>query len=152
MTRTVSIIGAGRIGRDVIDFVISAPDLMLCRVLTRNGNFDTSDPQDFFATPVDLIIDAAGPAAIRMFGRDALSRANLWTVGAAALADDHFRDEIKRAAQAAQHPVTPFFALDCRYRSRSTRRCYIACHPNDAARKWYGLVRPSAGSCQNLAG
>ncbi|HPE26109.1 MAG TPA: DUF108 domain-containing protein [Albidovulum sp.] len=111
--RTVSVIGAGRIGRAVIDFVGRAPGLRLGRVLSRSGLPDTADADAFFTAPADLIIDTAGPGALRAFGPRALGCTDLWTVGAAALADDALRAGMEAAAVRAGHALTlftPWFA------------------------------------------
>ncbi|MCV2868930.1 DUF108 domain-containing protein [Defluviimonas sp. WL0002] len=111
--RTISIIGAGRIGLAVIGYVRATPGLALGRVLTRGGLPDTGDPRTFFDTPADLVIDTAGPEALRAFGPVALARAELWTVGAAALADPLFRADIERAAARGGTAIrlfSPWFA------------------------------------------
>ncbi len=92
--RTVSLIGAGRIGGAVAAFLRTAPGLNPGRVQTRSG-----DPGALFAAPADLVIDTAGPEGLRAFGPRALERGDLWTVGAAALADAGFRDEMIAAAR-----------------------------------------------------
>lgn len=83
----ISVIGAGRIGRDVIHHIETARHLQLGRVLTRRGVRDTDDLQTFLATPADVIIDAAGPDSLRSHGVACLGRSDLWSVGAAALVD-----------------------------------------------------------------
>lgn len=100
MDRTISVIGAGRIGRGVIAFVNETPGLRLSRVLTRSGIPDTADQDLFFSAPVDLIIETAGPKALRACGPQALAKAGLWTVGAGTLADDGFRDMMAKVARA----------------------------------------------------
>jgi aspartate dehydrogenase len=94
MTRTVSVIGAGRIGRQVIAFVRESPGLALGRILTRSGVPDTGDAATFFATPADIIIDTAGPGALTQFGPAAMAHADLWTVGAVALVSDDLRSRM----------------------------------------------------------
>lgn len=84
---TVSVIGAGRIGGDVIRHVDAAPHLALAGVLTRTGTGGTTDVRDLLNAPADIVIDAAGPGALRAHGAAILGRADLWTVGAAALGD-----------------------------------------------------------------
>ncbi|MAC78186.1 MAG: hypothetical protein CML66_08995 [Rhodobacteraceae bacterium] len=90
----VSVIGAGRIGRQVIDHIDGAPGLRPGRVLTRTGAPDTADPGVFLSAPCDIIIETAGPAALRAHGAACLRVADLWTVSAAALVDDAFRDDL----------------------------------------------------------
>ncbi|MBB94851.1 MAG: hypothetical protein CML68_09645 [Rhodobacteraceae bacterium] len=96
MALVVSVIGAGRIGRHVIDHVTDAPWLRPGRVLTR-----TEGPGAFWTTPADIIIDAAGPSALRAHGAACLARADLWTVSAAALVDDGFRQDLLDVARNA---------------------------------------------------
>lgn len=98
MTITVSVIGAGRIGGAVIACLKGAPGFRLGRVLTRSGG---ADPASFLATPADIIIDAAGPEALRSLGADCLRTADLWTVGAAALIDDALHARLEATARAA---------------------------------------------------
>lgn len=93
MAITVSIIGAGRIGRQVIEHVNHAPRLRLGSVLTRSA-----DPAAFFARPADLVVDCAGPEALRRYGVDCLRRADLWTVSAAALIEDALRVGLETVA------------------------------------------------------
>ena len=98
--RTVSIIGAGDIGRPVLDYVEESSAYRLGRILTRNGKKDTSDIDTFLSTPCDLIIDCAGPRALKAHGLACIAAADVWTVGAGALADNAFRTELEEAANA----------------------------------------------------
>lgn len=96
----IGVIGAGRIGRAVIDALGRMEGLGLAGVLTASGRHGTADPRAFFADPADLYIDAAGPAALRAFGRQALERGDLWTVGASALGDPDLLRDLRAAAAA----------------------------------------------------
>ena len=106
--RTVSVIGAGRIGREIVEFAQGSPGLSLGRVLSRSGVPDTADVSAFFGTHADIIVDAAGPEALRNFGPAVLERADLWTVGAAALADDDFRSELTETGSRHGHHLRLF--------------------------------------------
>lgn len=99
MSLVVSVIGAGRIGGAVIRHVETAPDLRLGRVLTRSGAPDTDDLNSFLATPADVIIDAAGPEALRRCGAACLAHADLWSVGAAALTDSRLLARLNDTAR-----------------------------------------------------
>lgn len=101
MDRVISVIGAGKIGAEVIRHVARAPGLRLGRVLTRGGAPDTDSLAIFLDTPADVIVEAAGPGALRAYGRECLARADVWTVGAAALVDPALRDEFGTVAQRA---------------------------------------------------
>ncbi len=98
--KTVSVIGAGRIGRPVLDYLGNTPGFRPGRILSRQGSDDTRDIGEFLSTPCDLIIECAGPRALRAHGLACLAAANVWTVGAAALADDLIRKGVEEAARA----------------------------------------------------
>lgn len=87
----VNLIGRGKIGAGVADWLRAAPGYALQAVIGRNGA----------APPAPLTIDTAGPAALRAFGATLLAQGDLWTVGAAALIDDGLRARL--AVVAAQH-------------------------------------------------
>ena len=101
MDKVVSVIGAGRIGGEVIRYVRDTPGLRLGRVLTRSGHPDTGDLATFLDTPAALIVDAAGPQALRRTGAACLARSDLWSVGAAALADDALLEDLRAVAHGA---------------------------------------------------
>lgn len=108
MGLTINIVGAGRIGRPVIDQIRSNADFALGRILTRSGKPDTSDIGTFLAHSADIIIDTAGPAWLRAHGVEVIDHADVWTVGGAALADDGFRAELEDAARRAGHRLRLF--------------------------------------------
>ncbi len=99
--RTVSVIGAGDIGRPVLEFVEESAAFRRGRILTRNGKEDTSNIDTFLSSPCDLIIDCAGPRALKAYGLACIAAADVWTVGAAALADDALRLRLEEAANAS---------------------------------------------------
>ena len=104
--KRVSVIGAGNIGAAVVAYLRDAPDWILASVLVRKerqspGVELTTDSRAFFAKDTDLIIDAAGPDALRSHGEQALAHADLWTVSATALADPAFRQHLAETARSA---------------------------------------------------
>lgn len=108
MPLTVSVIGAGRIGAPVIDYLRRRPEFTLGRVLSRSGKPDTADVDAFLAAHADIVIDAAGPAALRATGPTALEKADLWTVGGRALANDDFRSQMEQIARRTGHRLRLF--------------------------------------------
>jgi len=104
MPITVSVIGAGRIAAPVIAHIRQSRDLRLGRILTRGHDRDipegVTEIGAFLDGPADIVIEAAGPDALRQYGPAILARAELWTVGASALADDDFRRELHELAEA----------------------------------------------------
>jgi predicted dinucleotide-utilizing enzyme len=87
---TIALIGRGAIGAEVAQGLAGVPDYRLLAVLGR-------DARDL--PPSQITIDAAGPDALRRFGAAALSQGELWTVGAAALIDDEFRQSLLAIAR-----------------------------------------------------
>ncbi|MBF9028855.1 DUF108 domain-containing protein [Rhodobacterales bacterium HKCCE3408] len=143
---TVSVIGAGRIGSDVIDYLRSAPGLRLGRVLTRTGPPDNNDPETFLSGSARLIIDAAGPGALRVLGPRCLGAADLWTVGAAALADQRLLDQAMAAAEAAGTQLRLFapWALGPQVAPRASIRSLSLTVSRPGLTAWRGSVREAA--------
>lgn len=108
MPTTVSVIGAGRIGAPVIEHIRQSTTLRLGRVLTRGSSPGVTDLDAFLDTPADIVIEAAGPDALRQYGPAILPRSELWTVGASALADDALRDRMRDLALTHGRPIRVF--------------------------------------------
>ncbi|MEM8587002.1 MAG: aspartate dehydrogenase domain-containing protein [Pseudomonadota bacterium] len=106
--KRVSIMGAGRIGGPVIDFVRGSDPWHLAAVLVRRdrpsaGPKITSDADAFFDLKTDLIIDAAGPDALRAHGERALALANVWTISGTALSDPDLMRRLSKIGEATGH-------------------------------------------------
>lgn len=106
----VAVIGTGLIGAPIVEAIAkgAAGDWILTAVLNRSGNKVGSvdvvtDPDTFFASQPDLVIDAAGVGALRQFGERCLAGANLWTISAAALADDSLYDLLEETGKKHGH-------------------------------------------------
>jgi predicted dinucleotide-utilizing enzyme len=95
----VNLIGAGRIGGPVADWLRTAAGLRLQAVIGRG---DRDWP------PAPLTIDTAGPEALRVFGAALLERGDLWTVGAAALLDPVLRARLEAVATRHGHVLRLF--------------------------------------------
>ena len=93
----VILIGRGRIG---------APVATWLGARGRLGAVLGRDATRWQAAP--LAIDAAGPEALRQYGERLLAEGDLWTVGAAALADDAFRSRMERIASETGHHLRLF--------------------------------------------
>ena len=105
-----ALIGHGRIGRCVLQAWREGelPGWTPSAVLVRSQPAGTdplltADPQAFLATRPDVFIDAAGPEALAAHGEAALAVAPLWTVSAAALADEALTTRLERAVRASGH-------------------------------------------------
>lgn len=98
MTQSVALIGRGRIGAGVAEWLMSAPDYVLTGVAGRGDALPAAR----------LTIDTAGPAALRIHGAAALEQGDLWTVGAAALADPELRAHLESVARRSGHRLRLF--------------------------------------------
>ena len=110
--RRVAIIGAGRIARAVIAGIEAgeAPGFGVCAVLRRNpvppgttGLRVVAGIADLLESAPDLIIEAAGPDALREHGTKALAAADLWTISGGALADREFEKQIEAVGLSSGH-------------------------------------------------
>jgi aspartate dehydrogenase len=97
----VNLIGRGRIGAALADWLATAPGYRLQAVIGR-------DTRDWPAAP--LTIDTAGPAALRAHGPRLVATGEVWTVGAAALIDPAFRNALRAAARHPLRLFTPWIA------------------------------------------
>lgn len=89
----VVLVGRGRIGGAVADWLARAQDYALVAVLGRGD----ADPP-----AAALVIDAAGPAFLRAQGERLLASTEVWSVGAAALADPDLAERMRAAARAGK--------------------------------------------------
>jgi len=108
VSKVVNVIGAGKIGGQLIAWLGQSDAYVLGRVLTRSGKPDTADADAFFSAGADIIIEAAGPEALRAFGQRALSAAETWTVSGGVLADHTFRAAIEETGRASGHHLRLF--------------------------------------------
>jgi aspartate dehydrogenase len=144
--RTVGVIGAGRIGAAVIAHLKDTPGLRLGRVLTRSGLPDTADLDMFLSERPDLIIEAAGPEALRQFGPRCLRVADVWSVGAAALAEPRFLNSVQYVAQQAGTKLRLFapwtYGIDTAPRSAVQSLRLTIMH--EGVTPWSGSLREAA--------
>ncbi len=110
----LGIIGAGRIARTVIDAVLNggAGDWQLVGVLARQagardgiGAPVEDNISDFLRHKPDLIVEMAGPAALREHGVAALRASDLWSISGMALADGEFMQALESAGRLTHHRV-----------------------------------------------
>lgn len=108
--RRVGIIGCGGIGAPVIAALQAgrAGEWALAGVLANTGRclegvMVTTDVEAFFSGGLDLIVDTAGPDALRQHGVRALEIADLWTVSGTALAEPKFHDALESTGRRAGH-------------------------------------------------
>lgn len=159
--RRVGLVGCGQIGAPVLAALQAGelPGWTPCGVLVRDATRDrgplfTTDPDAFLATRPDLILDTAGPRALATRGETWLRMADVWTVSAAALADDALRSRLETAARGAGHRlrVLPgaFAGLDGVTTMAMAPGAALELHiellpgPGDAGLRFGGSVRDAA--------
>ncbi len=108
----VGLIGLGAIGRPLAAAIATgqAGAARVVAALVRDpgrhaglpgGGLLTADPATFFAQPLDVVIEAAGHAALRQYGEAALrAGADLLVVSVGAFADDALLARLRAAAEA----------------------------------------------------
>lgn len=108
--RSVGIIGCGLIAQPVIRELVRGRldgwklEAVLARSPRRVQGTDVlGAAEQFFAHSFDLIIDAAGPDALRAHGRKALTTAELWSVSGTALANETLRLDLESVGAEHEH-------------------------------------------------
>jgi aspartate dehydrogenase len=102
----VKVIGAGRIGAPVLDFLRNSARWHLASCLLRKSKplpEATTDAESFFAETAELVVEVAGPDALRLHGERVLMSADLWTTSAAALAEAPLRNRLEAVGLASGH-------------------------------------------------
>jgi aspartate dehydrogenase len=101
----LGLIGLRAIGKAVLADVDrgAAPGVTVAAMLTRRPRLDeeraTTDPQQFFATGLDAVLECAGHEAVRAHGERALhAGADLLVTSAGALADEVLTERLRAAA------------------------------------------------------
>jgi len=90
---TVGLIGHGRIGRDLVERIESAPTVELAYVYVRSqrdalpSSVQITDPAALEARPVDLAVEAATPGALAELAGPVLSASDLLALSGSAFAD-----------------------------------------------------------------
>ncbi len=139
--RTVSVIGHGEIGSALVRGIADLEAWQLGRVLTRRPVRDlagqTQDVEVFLAHPSDLIIDAAGPDALRVLGPRALASAPVWSVGAVAMAEPVFQARIASVSKRSGHHLR-LFACGMANMPLTARRLRIAMRAPEIETSWTG--------------
>lgn len=113
----VGIIGYGAIGQTVVDMLAQGLAgnakliAILCRTPAKYRNAEyraandpavlfTGNPDEFFAAPIDLVIEAAGQDALRMYGRQTLTKGlDLLATSIGAFTDENLYSELIQAAE-----------------------------------------------------
>lgn len=108
--RRVGVIGCGRIAAPVAQALQAGeiPGFALGGVLARRrrtvGPLQVGDDADaFLQAGFDLIVEAAGPAALATHGERALLAADVWTVNGTALADPALQARLTAACRRGRH-------------------------------------------------
>lgn len=106
--KLIHVIGHGKIGARIVDYINGSPHFVLGRILTASGQPDSARLQDLLDAPADLVIEAAGPKALRQTALDCLAMCDLWSVGGAALADPEFLQEVDKISKQSGNQLRLF--------------------------------------------
>ncbi len=110
--KKIALIGAGRIAREVVSLLTDNDrqeweiDIALARKSGERSGFPfpvTENIERLLEQKPDLVIETAGPDALKQFGEAALAVADVWSVSAAALADEIFYKKLEDAGRRSDH-------------------------------------------------
>jgi aspartate dehydrogenase len=139
--KTISIIGYGQIGSAMVRGLAKLASCRLGRILTRHPLPDlatqTQDVDAFLSHPADLIIDTAGPEALRTLGPRALACAPVWSVGAVAMAEPLFRARVASVSQQSGNHLR-LFACGMSNMPLSATRMQITMRAGEIEEHWRG--------------
>lgn len=105
-THTIGLLGFGRIGRNLADYVESDPDFELGYVLVRSEKEDlpaekqVTDSSELATRSVDLAVEAATHEVLADLGETVLDASDLLVLSGSAFADDEVKDRLVAAADA----------------------------------------------------
>lgn len=108
--RRLGLVGCGRIGTPVLAACAAGqlPGWEVCAVLVQRATADrnalfTRDLDDLVACRPDLVVEVAGPPALAALGEQLLLHADVWSISAAALADEQLQQRLEAAGRASGH-------------------------------------------------
>jgi len=105
-THTVALLGFGRIGRALYDYIESDPDFELGYVLVRSekdglpAEKQVTDSAALADRPVDLVVEAATHEVLADLGETVLEASDLMVLSGSAFTDDGVRERLESAADA----------------------------------------------------
>jgi aspartate dehydrogenase len=154
-TLKIGIIGLGTIGHAVASYSMERyreqieVEAALVRDETREYHLPgscliTSDEERFFAQQLDVIVEAAGHAAVKAYGARALNQASLVVASIGALAEEKLLQELKEtAARHGTQLIVPSAAIGGLDRIRAMtlehiERVELITRKPPAA--WYGTI------------
>lgn len=108
--KRLGLVGCGRIGAHVLAALRAGqlPGWQLCGVLVRRADTRlevpfTTELESFIAGRPDVVVELAGPPALAALGEALLRHADVWTISAAALADEALRQRLEATGRACGH-------------------------------------------------
>lgn len=110
-THAIGLLGFGRIGRALADYVSSDPDFELGWVLVRSekeglpADKQVTDTSELATRPVDLAVEAATHEVLADFGETVLEASDLMVLSGSAFADDEVKDRLVATADAHETEV-----------------------------------------------
>ncbi|WP_137286336.1 aspartate dehydrogenase domain-containing protein [Halorussus salinisoli] len=105
-TYTVALLGFGRIGRALYDYVESDPDFELGYVFVRSqkegvpADKQVTDPSELTDRPVDLVVEAATHEVVADLGETVLESSDLMVLSGSAFVDEEVEERLVTTAEA----------------------------------------------------
>jgi aspartate dehydrogenase len=122
MTYSIGLIGYGRIGEDLVDRVRANPEFDLAYVYVRSkkpglpDEIQLTEPAALSSTPVDMVVEAATPAALEALAEPILSASDLLVLSGSAFADPEAEEHLRALATESAHemylPHAALFGID----------------------------------------
>ena len=122
MGYSVGLIGYGRIGEDIADRVRADPEFELAYVYVRSLKPDlpeelqVTEPDQLAARPVDMVVEAATPAALETLAAPVLSASDLLVLSGSAFADPDVEERLRSLAAESDNemhvPHAALFGID----------------------------------------
>jgi aspartate dehydrogenase len=122
MTYSVGLIGYGRIGTDLAERARADPEFELAYVFLREqkealpADLQLTDPAALAERPVDMVVEAATPAALERLAEPVLSVSDLLVLSGSAFAEPDAERHLRALARDSDHdmylPHAALFGID----------------------------------------
>jgi aspartate dehydrogenase len=122
VTYSIGLIGYGRIGEDIAGRARADPEFELAYVYVRSTKpelpeeLQLTEPEELAATPVDMAVEAATPAALEALAEPVLSASDLLVLSGSAFAEPAVEERLTALATESDHelyvPHAALFGID----------------------------------------
>ena len=106
--KSVIVVGAGKIGTPVINWLDRSEEWEVTAVLTRSGTAhpaSSTNLQVLTERSADVVLDLSGPEFLKKNGLLALAHSDVWTINGTALVADDIRAALAERARTSGHTL-----------------------------------------------